>query len=230
MMNSDHKTVLFDGKADQPRRTAGRGPGRPTQAQIERRNEELLNRALDLFLERGFEGTTIEAITLSIGMSPRTVYARYRDKTALFKAALQQAIDNWAVPIERLQAVEEADLEATLLKIARILVANLRSPAGMRILRVAYAESFRMPEIGAYLWEQTTPMTMMYLADMFRRRLRPGVEVIVDSQEAAMAFLVLAVEGSFQKMVWGNTPDDELDRQLVYHTRLFLNGAKSKLL
>ena len=69
------------------------GPGRPTLS-----NEELLDKAVDLFLEKGFERTTIDAITASAGMAKRTVYLRYGDKTALFKAALQRAIEDWIVP------------------------------------------------------------------------------------------------------------------------------------
>ena len=54
------------------------GVGRPTRAQQEQRHEELLNVALDIFLERGFEQATMEEIAIQVGMSKRTVYARYR--------------------------------------------------------------------------------------------------------------------------------------------------------
>ena len=57
-------------------------------------------------------------------MAKRTVYLRYGDKTALFKAALERAIEEWIVPIERLQAAETDDLEETLLRVGHILVAN----------------------------------------------------------------------------------------------------------
>ena len=86
------------------------GRGRPTLS-----NAELLDKALDLFLARGFERTSIDAITTAARMAKRTVYRRYGDKTALFKAALQRAIEEWIVPAERLRAAETDDFEATLL-------------------------------------------------------------------------------------------------------------------
>ena len=52
------------------------GAGRPTREQAELRHQELLDRALELFLENGFELTTIESIAASVGMTKRTVYAR----------------------------------------------------------------------------------------------------------------------------------------------------------
>lgn len=226
-MELDSGTMLFTGKAERPPREGGRGPGRPTREQIEQRNRELLDTALDLFLERGFEGTTIDAIIDAVGMSRRTVYSRYGDKITLFKAALQRAIDDWVVPAERLRAAEGDDLEATLLDVGRLMVANVRTPSGMRLARIANAEVIRMPEIAAYLWERTAQVALAYLTDLFRRRLYPEATDTKLADDAALAFLLLVVEGSFQTKVWHKMPEPEFDRQVVFRTRLFLNGARS---
>lgn len=227
-METGPRTILFSGKAEKPPRKSGRGPGRPTREQIELRNEELLEQSLDLFLKNGFEATTIEAISSAIGMSRRTIYARYGDKTTLFKAALQRAINDWIVPVEKLRSVETDNLEHTLVSIARMWVANLKKPSGMRLVRIANTEVFRMPEIAAYLAERMAQPTIGYLSDLFRRRLRVNDKQVVDAEDAAAAFLLLIVEGSIQLTVWGQTPDDELERQIAYRTRLFLKGAQSE--
>src|SRR6516165_5135647 len=104
-----------------------RRPGRPSLS-----NEALLDKALDLFLEMGFERTSIDAITAAAGMAKRTVYLRYEDKTTLFKAALERAINEWIVPVARLRAAEMEDLETTLLRVGQILLSNVMSPAGLR--------------------------------------------------------------------------------------------------
>ena len=120
--------------------------GRPTKRQIEERNRELLERAFDLFLEKGFEGTTILEITQSVGMAKRTVTARYGNKVALFKAALKRAIDDWAVPEKRLRAGETADLEETLLNVGRTLANSYLEPANLKLARITNAASHTMPE------------------------------------------------------------------------------------
>lgn len=211
---------LFTAEPEESIRPERRGPGRPTRARSEQRNQELLDRALDLFLERGFEGTTIEAIVESLGMARRTVYERYGDKITLFKAALQRAIDDWTVPIERLRAAETADFQATLLTVAQLMVQNIRTPSGMRLARIANAEVFHMPEIAAYLWERTAQVALGYLTDLFRRRLSAET-----AEDCAFAFLMLVVEGSYQSRVWHHVTDAELDRQLAFRIALFLNGA-----
>lgn len=203
------------------------GPGRPSRAQTEARNRELLDRALDLFLERGFDGTTIEAVIDAVGMSRRTVYSRYGDKLGLFKAALERAIDDWVVPEVELRAAECDDIALTLLAVARLMVANVRSPPGVRLARIANAEVHRMPDIGAYLWERTAEVALAYLTDLFARRLWPTAPARSVVDDTAMAFLILIVEGSFQMTAWEKSGSDEFDRQVEFRVRLFLEGART---
>ena len=88
--------------------------GRPTKELAEQRHALMLDRALEMFLEKGFEVTTIEAIASSLNMTKRTIYSRYKDKHTLFKAVVQRAVDQWVMPVETLKAVDTGDLESTL--------------------------------------------------------------------------------------------------------------------
>lgn len=227
-MKGRHPAPLFSGKPEKLPRPDGRRPGRPTKALIEQRNEELLDRALDLFLDNGFEATTIDTICAEMNMSRRTIYSRFGDKDTLFRAALQRAIDQWVVPAERLQLAETDDLEQTLVAIARLWVSNIKKPSGMRLVRIANTEVFRDPDVAQYLWERTAQPTIGYLTDLFRRRLRPGSGEVADAEDAAAAFLILVVEGSVQLAVWGQMKPDDFDRQILYRARLFLNGARAE--
>jgi TetR/AcrR family transcriptional regulator, mexJK operon transcriptional repressor len=196
-----------------------RGPGRPSLS-----NEELLDKALDLFLEQGFERTSIDAIAAAAGMAKRTIYARYGDKLSLFRAALHRAIEEWIVPVERLRAAESDDLEQTLLAIGRLLVANIMRPGGIRLLRITNAVSGRMPEIGAYTYQEGTERTVAYLVDLFERRLGGTASGMEDWHEAAVAFLYL-VTGPATITAWGMTLNDaQIDNHTCYCVRLFLHG------
>jgi TetR/AcrR family transcriptional regulator, mexJK operon transcriptional repressor len=202
---------------------ARRRPGRPTLS-----NEELLDKALDLFLEQGFERTSIDAITASAGMAKRTVYARYGDKETLFKAALKRAIEEWIVPVDRLREAETADFGETLAAIGDILVANLLTPAGLRLLRLTNAVSGQMPEIGAFNVKLGTEPTLAYLADLFRRYL--GEEAMAGQRAhlAASAFLNLVVGGPANAAAWGVEADPEEVRTYTrFSVGLMLHGLAS---
>jgi AcrR family transcriptional regulator len=207
--------------SEQDTASGKRRPGRPTLS-----NEQLLDTALDLFLANGFERTSIEAITAAAGMAKRTVYARYGDKTTLFKAALTRAIEEWIVPVGLLQAAESDDLEDTLLRIGQTLVANVLRPGGQRLLHLTNAVSGRMPEIGAFNVQKGTEPTLAYLADLFRRRLGHDGSEMPHTDDAAQAFLDLVVGGPANAAARGVALDaDAVDRHTRYCVGLFLRGV-----
>ncbi|TGD71065.1 TetR/AcrR family transcriptional regulator [Mangrovimicrobium sediminis] len=213
--------------ASKPAPKSRPGPGRPTREQAQERNLELLDRALDLFLEKGFERTTIEGIASSVGMAKRTVYSLYGDKKSLFKASLERAINDWIVPIDVLRAAESDDLEKTLLKIGNILVDNMLTPEGLRLLRITNAEAYHLPEIGAYTYAMGTGPTLEYLAGLFTRRLKAQGMKRRQAQDAALAFLDLVVGGPASSTVWGVPMEDrEIARHTRYCVRLFLRGLQ----
>jgi AcrR family transcriptional regulator len=159
-------------------------------------------------------------------MAKRTVYARYGDKTTLFKAALTRAIEEWIVPVELLQAAESDDLEDTLLEVGRILVANVLRPGGQRLLRLTNAVSGRMPEIAAFNVQKGTEPTLAYLANLFRRRLSHGGIEMPHASDAAEAFLDLVVGGPANAAARGVVLDDDaVDRHTRYCVGFFLHGV-----
>lgn len=203
--------------------------GRPTREQAEQRHAELLDRALELFLEKGYELATIDAIAASVGMTKRTVYGLYVDKTALFKATIQRAIERWIVPIETLRAAETDNLEATLIAIARIRMTNAVSPAGLRLQRIINTESYRFPEIFTLAHEQGSRPTIDFLANLLQRHTQKGTVVVEKPEIAATSFLSMVVGGPLRAIVWGGSVDAAaLEERIQYCVRLFLNGVKSR--
>ena len=218
-------------RVNKPRRASKRRPGagRPTREQAELRHEELLDRALDLFLRKGFEVTTIDAIAASLGMAKRSVYARYRSKAALFRAAVQRAIEQWTVPIDMLHRAESDDLEATLTAVARIRMANALSPAGLRLQRIINAESYRFPEIFTLAFEQGTRPTVDFLTDLLERHTKAGAVSVSQPRVAATAFLSMVVGGPLRAVVWGKAIDpDGFEERIRFCVRLFLDGARPR--
>ena len=88
MMTDAQPKVLENQKAQR-----GRG-GRPIQINNwNRRHVVLLQTAAELFLAKGFEATSIDAIAQSAGVAKRfTSDARYTDKAELFLAAIARMI------------------------------------------------------------------------------------------------------------------------------------------
>jgi TetR/AcrR family transcriptional regulator, mexJK operon transcriptional repressor len=202
------------------------GVGRPTREQQEQRHEELLNVALDIFLEKGFEQTTMEEIATQVGMSKRTVYARYEDKGALFKAAVRRAIERYTVPRDALEAVATDDLQRTLLAIARLRIANLARPVATKLQRILTAQSYRFPELFNAAFEEGTGPTVGFLSDLLVRYSKLGKISVTEPQRAATAFLSLVVGGPARVIVSGNRLDaTEVETHIRFAVDLFLRGV-----
>src|ERR1700735_5706438 len=117
---------------ERPGRRAG---GRPTREEAEARDVRLLDVATRLFMERGFDGTSIDAVAEAAGISKPTVYARYHDKRDLFAAVLRGRIRKWLAPLSaaaEAQATETSpkSIKTTLHELSRHMVAYTVAAAG----------------------------------------------------------------------------------------------------
>jgi AcrR family transcriptional regulator len=83
----------------------------------ERRRPQVLDAALGLFLERGYEGTSMAAVAQAAGVSKPVVYACFPGKDELLRALLRREEERILEEIQ--SAFETADLtdpEATLIE------------------------------------------------------------------------------------------------------------------
>jgi AcrR family transcriptional regulator len=209
--------------------TMRRGAGRPTREQAEARHEELLDAALDLFLEHGFELTTIEMVAARVNMTRRTVYARYAEKAALFRTAVQRAIERQIVPPDVLAGFDQGDLAATLESVARLRIGQVMTPNGLRLQRIINTESYRFPEIFTANLEQSAQPVMDFVAGVLDRAVAAGQIAATDTGAAASAFMSMVVGGQVRAIVSGREPARaELDRKVNFTVRLLLDGLRPR--
>ncbi len=64
-----------------------------TDRDKERRGKDILTAARELFIEHGYDGTTVEMITRRAGISTGTFYLYYDNKIEVFKAIQDEGLD-----------------------------------------------------------------------------------------------------------------------------------------
>lgn len=225
---------------DSARATAARKPnpgisspqpqvGRPTREEARKRHEKLLEVALDMFLERGFDETTMEDIATAARMSKRTVYARYANKDELFIAAVHRARERYTIPLEELQAQESDSLEATLKAIAHRRFQNIAAPVGQKLFRVLTTQAYRFPELSLSTFNQGVGPAFEHLSEVFARFEAKGEIQIGDHKKAAAAFLSMVLGPFVRIITTGNRVSKrELDESIDFSVRLFLNGVRCR--
>jgi TetR/AcrR family transcriptional regulator, mexJK operon transcriptional repressor len=203
--------------------------GRPTRVQARARQEALLDTALDMFLDGGFERTTIDAIAAALGMTKRTVYARYADKAALFRASVERAIGRYTISSEAHHAADTGDLEETLTAIAHLRIANIMSREGLRLQRILNAEAPRFPDIFDRFYALAARPTVDFLAALLRRHAASGGVATQDPDRAALAFMSMVIGAPARIIVAGSAiAPAELEARIRFSVRLFLNGVRPR--
>ncbi len=132
------------GRASAPRAPARFGrPPRELAGEVEGR---ILDAACKVFLERGFEGASIEEIAEVARAGKPTIYARFANKETLFAAAIarQHAAKN-----ARLRSYTPAGntAEERLISIGITLLREVLTSEWIGLIRLAVAETRRFPDL-----------------------------------------------------------------------------------
>lgn len=203
--------------------------GRPTRAYARQRQEDLLECALQMFAQNGFELTTLDAVAASMNMTKRTIYARYKAKGELFEAAVKRAIDRWHIPIDVLRAADTGELETTLIAIGRLRVRNNLSEEGLRLQRIVTAEAFRFPEVFR-TYEMVTLDVINFLVEVFERYAEKEKGAwLSDPELAASAFLSMVNAPARRILLFNRLPaPSEIEMLIQGAVRLLLNGMRPR--
>jgi AcrR family transcriptional regulator len=83
----------------------------------ERRRPQVLDAALELFLERGYDGTSMEAVAWAAGVTKPVIYACFAGKDELFRALLRREEERILAEIQAaFDASDLSDPEGTLVE------------------------------------------------------------------------------------------------------------------
>jgi AcrR family transcriptional regulator len=204
-----------------------RSGGRPTQNEAAQLGERIVAAATQLFLERGFGATSVEAVTEACGISKRTFYHRFRDKPDLFRAVVRGLVDRWMRPLAT-ETAEAGPIEETLERTGRQFLAAALSPVALNLYRILVAEAPRFPEL-ALILNESAAAGLDRIAGLIGREVAAGRLVVDDPRFAAEQFANLVVAGPRRRALGLGAPLSE--PELALWTRrsvaLFLAGCRA---
>jgi TetR/AcrR family transcriptional regulator, mexJK operon transcriptional repressor len=208
-------------------KTAGRG-GRPSRADALRLRQRILEVATELFLAEGYGSTSIEAVAVRAGISKRTLYHRFDDKSALFAAVVHEIIAQIRPPAG-VSLIEGATLHDVLRRLAGMILRAALSPKALALHRLVMAESARFPElIRAVHGDGSTREATTLISGLLARDLRDSKLSAENRAFAAEQFIFMIVSLPQRRAVGYGTPMTaaELDAWADKTVALFLNGCR----
>ena len=162
-----------------------------------RKREAILDGARQLFLEKGYAGTSMDEVAALAEVSKVTIYRHFSDKHSLFVAVVAEAIDDAKAGSQTLvdQLGTSTDVEGDLRDFARRHVALVTQPHLIQMRRMIIAEAQRFPDL-ARAWHRIGPERgHATLASQIDRLVERGLLDAPDSLLAAqlLNYLILSV-------------------------------------
>ncbi|UFS93666.1 TetR/AcrR family transcriptional regulator [Nocardia huaxiensis] len=185
----------------------GRPPGKS--------GTELLDVAREVFLERGFAGSTMDEIATRAGISKTSLYREHPSKTDLFAAV----VAHWAAAgrhalrpaLANLEAAD--DIREALLTWAQTLRSGILAPPVVEMRRLVTAEAARQPEVGTTYLHNSWITNIADLATTLQKLDNRGKLRIPDPATAAeqLTWLVVGAPLNARILDPTTTPTDTAD-------------------
>ena len=131
-----------------------------SESRADRKRRLLLVAATALFLEKGYDGTSMDDVAAKANVSKPTVYKYFSDKEQLFAEivrATTNEIDNLVRLVVETMA-GHADIDIGLTVLARRFITALMRPRVLRLRRLVIANADRFPDVGRR-WYGRKPAT-----------------------------------------------------------------------
>jgi TetR/AcrR family transcriptional repressor of mexJK operon len=167
------------------KKTAIRPLGRPKDPE---KRVAIMTAAGQLFLEQGYERTSVDAIAAAAGVSKLTVYSHFEDKEALFKALIAAKCEQYLEgrdwePLVRLSPV------VALRRLGQGFMGLVLNPDVLALYRVLMAQATQDPKTNALFYDSGPRATLSALAQLLTHYAEQGALDVPDPTSAADHFV-----------------------------------------
>ena len=159
------------------------------------KRQAITEAATRLFLDQGFDGTSMDEIAAAAGVSKQTVYKQFTDKRQLLYDIVVDIAGRAGEIAATMQAMFEGidDLDSGLDALARRYASAVLHPEVLRLRRLVVSEAVRFPDLARAYYEQAPKLGLDAVETGLRQLTERNVLRIEDTAAAAnhFAYLVL---------------------------------------
>ena len=197
---------------------------RPRQRRKETRPQELLDAALELFVEKGFAATRSEEVARRAGVSKGTLYLYYPSKEELFKAVVRQKLSQLIAEGQDLVGSFDGSTSDLLRQLTHIWWERFGDTPAAGIHKVVISEVRNFPELAQfYADEVITPADRLFSSTV-ERGIARGEFRALPVHDVAHALMAPMIFMALHRHSFGACPVHgvEMDPMAVLNTQLDL--------
>ena len=196
----------------------------------QRKAEEVLVAAEELFLRHGYADTTMQAVASHAGVAKATVYSNFPTKDALFEAVVTRRAEYNSVDIDHVD-LESRDVHATLVELATSFLFDIYSREQLELFRTVVADARRFPHLGKMMLEGPFLKTHRQIREYFSRLAVMGEIAVADPNMAVEYFLAIIKADKHVKLLFSqdvNIAPRTIRTIADGAVDIFLNGVRSR--
>ncbi|SIQ99779.1 transcriptional regulator, TetR family [Rhizobium sp. RU20A] len=185
--------------------------GRHAAGEDPAKREQILAGAKRVFMQKGFDATSMNEVTREAGVSKGTIYVYFTNKEDLF-AALISAERDRILKLGRSVLEECRPLDEALCEYGVAMVTGITSEYTIRAMRSVIGVFDRMPKLARTFFEATPDNGLTVLQSYLDAQVKAGRLQIDDTEWAGHEFFALCTAGLFKQRLFGKldtppTPD-----------------------
>jgi TetR/AcrR family transcriptional repressor of mexJK operon len=194
-----------------------------------RKRHDIVEAATQLFLEQGYQGTSMDEIAAAAEVSKQTVYKQYVDKQQLF-AGIVLGITERAEGIAETIAnyfdeIVDADVEVGFVRLARVYSAAVVNPQVLQLRRLVISEADHFPDLARAYFERAPGRGLEAIEVGLQGLIDRGLLRIDDLATAAGHFAYLILGPMIDKALFhphSKVTESEIEYHAVTGVHVFL--------
>ena len=162
--------------------------------------QKILDEALRLFSERGYDAVSVGEIAQAVGVKAPSLYNHFPGKQAIFEAIVESTAaryeaDTGKIDIHVQDAAQDIPVfteimeDALFAKVRQIFEYSLHNDTIRRFRRMMTIEQFRSPELAALYSRRYVDRMIAYHAGIFRALIAAGEICAEDPETLAMLYV-----------------------------------------
>ena len=193
--------------------------------------QRILEKALELFAERGYASVSVGEIAEAVGIRAPSLYNHFPSKQAIFDAIVESTAAQYEADTDKLDIhvqnakrdipiFTEITAQALYEKVYQIFRYSLHNDTIRRFRRMMTIEQFRSPELAALYSRRYVERILEYHAGIFRALIASG-EIAAENPDALAMLYVAPVLTLISVCDRQPEREDECAQKLRQHTDLF---------
>ncbi len=201
------------------------GAGRPRDPA---KHAAIIDAALHIFLEKGFNAATIEQIAARAGVSKVTIYNRFTDKETLFEAVVTEQTQQIA-EATHVQTALPGNFEAKLNAFGRSLLGFLFASDHVALDRMLPQEIAHLPDLAERFFDAGPGQCRRRLASILEDGRAAGEVVFDDGSRTAEDLMALWKGFADVELKFGMRhfmSSEDIEKRVTHGTSVFLRAFR----